>query len=105
MSRAWRQEFDAGADELIRLAADLRKHGNAKVLYECAEKIKMHSPQKGDKESVAAYANFLYVYARLAQEKGRQLEAAMDAFLERWDIQFTEGGYERQVLGIWSDKE
>ena len=90
MTKAWRAEYDESVE-------DVRKtfESTANQLVELGHKFANYSP-KQDKEQLSAYA----LHARSSLDVA---VAALEKYVGQWDLQLTQGGYERGILGEWSD--
>lgn len=90
MPRAWRADYDNSVDEVRKSF-----RSTARQLTELSGKFAIYNP-KNDQEQLAAYV--LHARASLSTA-----ERALEKYADQWDLHLTQGGYERQIRGEWSD--
>ena len=92
MSKAWRAEYDHDVQQLVGRFESLKRNCD-----DTQRKLQANSPKNQyDKEQSSAYVFGLSVEL---EGVGKHL----NNFAAKWDLILTQGGYERKVLGEWSD--
>ena len=109
MTKAWRNSYDEDLRDLERCVhRALTDIASPSETQEISSLLKLleTGPQKPYQEKNAAYLLHIETHLESLLEEAtgiQQILARVEQFKSRWNLELTQGGYERKILGQWTD--